>query len=38
MAKWLAAAVEGDIQSVGLELLEKKNTGRKKKRWRRKPE
>ena len=38
MAKWLAAAVEGDIQSVGLELLEKKNTGRKKKRRRRKPE
>jgi hypothetical protein len=24
MAKWLAAAVEGEIQSVGLELLEKK--------------
>ncbi len=38
MAKWLAAAVEGDIQSVGLELLEKKNTGRKKKRRRKKPE
>ena len=24
MAKWLAAAVDGDIQSIGLELLEKK--------------
>ena len=38
MAKWLAAAVDGDVQSVGLDLLEKKNTGRKKKRRRRKPE
>ena len=34
MAKWLAAAVEGEIQSVGLELLEKKKTGRKKRRKR----
>ena len=34
MAKWLAAAVEGEAQSVGLELLEKKKTGRKKRRKR----
>ena len=27
MAKWLAAAVDGDIQDVGMELLEKKKPG-----------
>ena len=32
MAKWLAAAVNGEVQSVGLELLEKKKRGRRKKR------
>ncbi len=34
MAKWLAAAVEGETHSVGLDLLEKKKTGRKKRRKR----
>ena len=32
MAKWLAAAVNGEVQSVGLELLEQKKRGRRKKR------
>ena len=36
MAKWLAAAVEGDTQSVGLDLLEKKKKGGKRKRSARK--
>ena len=38
MAKWLAAAVEGETQSVGLELLERKKTGRKRRIRRKKPE
>ena len=38
MAKWLAAAVEGETQSVGLELLENKKTGRKRRIRRKKPE
>ncbi len=32
MAKWLADAVDGDTQSVGLELLEKKRNSGKKRR------
>jgi hypothetical protein len=31
MARWLAAAVDGEIQSVGLELLEKTKPGRARK-------
>ena len=31
MAKWLAAAVDGEIRSVGLELLEKTKPGRARK-------
>ena len=38
MAKWLADAVEGETQSVGLELLERKKTGRKRRIRRKKPE
>jgi hypothetical protein len=38
MAKWLAAAVEGETQSVGLELLENKKTGRKRRIRRKKTE
>ena len=38
MAKWLAAAVEGETQSVGLELLERKKTGRKRRIRRKKTE